>query len=138
MTKTDPRHNFDKVVTKIQSTLPNSLAIYAFGSRISGHSTADSDLDLAVLVAGYVDTLVLWELSSQLAEISGYVTDLLDFRAASTIMQYQIITTGICLWAKQPDAALYETFVLSEKTNLDEARAPLLKDIQTRGKIYAR
>jgi hypothetical protein len=51
-------------------------------------------------------------------------------------MQYQILTTGIRLWAKQPEAGLFESFVLSEKTALDTARAGLLTDIQKRGKIY--
>ncbi|WP_292996284.1 nucleotidyltransferase domain-containing protein [Nitrosomonas sp.] len=40
--------------------MPNLLAIYAFGSRIQGTAQIDSDLDLAVLVAGYAEPLVLW------------------------------------------------------------------------------
>jgi len=64
--------------------------------------------------------------------------DLLDMRAASTVMQYQILTTGIRLWARQPQAGLFESYVLSEKTALDTARAGLLTDIMQQGKIYAR
>ena len=40
------------IVTHLQHSLPNALAVYAFGSRISGEDNSDSDLDLAVLVAG--------------------------------------------------------------------------------------
>jgi len=57
-------------------------------------------------------------------------------RAASTVMQHQILMTGRRLWARQPDADLFECFVLSEKTALDEARTGLLADIRERGKIY--
>ncbi|MDD5754297.1 MAG: nucleotidyltransferase domain-containing protein, partial [Methylococcales bacterium] len=47
----------------IQTAFPNTLAIYAFGSRVNGSANADSDLDLAVLVAGYAEPLRLWEVA---------------------------------------------------------------------------
>ncbi len=115
----------------------NLLAIYAFGSRVQGMANAQSDLDLAVLVEGYADPVVLWELSAKLAEIAGCEVDLLDMRTASTVTQYQMITTGERWWAKDVlQVGLFESMVLSEKTNLDEARAPLLADIQARGSVY--
>jgi len=113
------------------------IAVYAFGSRISGQADADSDLDLAVLVEGYVDPLVLWELAGTLAAMAGCDVDLLDMRAASTVMQYQVLSNGRRLWALPPQAGLFESYVLSEKTALDEARASLLADIKKRGRIHA-
>lgn len=124
------------VVTFLRAALPNLLAVYAFGSRISGTARADSDLDLAVLVAGYVEPLCLWELSNQLAEALGCEVDLLDMRAASTVMQYQILQSGRRLWGDALAAGLFECFVLSEKLALDAFRAPLLRDIQARGSVY--
>ena len=35
------------------------MAVYAFGSRIQGTAQAESDLDLAILVEGYVDPVLL-------------------------------------------------------------------------------
>ncbi len=128
---------YQPLLTLIQSEIPNILAVYAFGSRVTGCAHENSDLDLAVLVAGYTTPYGLWDLSSQLAELAGCHVDLLDMRAASTVMQYQILQTGIVLFAKQPDAGLFECFVLSEKIALDTARAELLNDIQQRGKVYA-
>ncbi|MEE9397765.1 MAG: nucleotidyltransferase domain-containing protein, partial [Methylococcales bacterium] len=90
------------------------------------------------LVAGYADPLTLWDLSSKLADLAGCEVDLLDMRKASTVMQYQILTTGVRLWSKQLEAELFECYVLSEKTALDTARAGLLADIRQQGKIYAR
>ena len=52
-------------------------------------------------------------------------------------MQYQIITTGARWWAKDAQAALFESAILSEKTALDTARAGLLGDIALRGSVYA-
>ena len=126
------------IVAAIRARFPQSLAIYAFGSKVQAMDGPDSDLDLAVLVAGYADPVVLWELAGSLAEIVGCDIDLLDLRAASTVMQYQVITTGRRLWAAGVDADLFECYVLSEKTALDSARAPLLADIRATGKIHAR
>ena len=118
--------------------VPDLLAIYAFGSRIQGTAQTRSDLDLAVLVAGYAEPLALWTLSGDLADLAGCPVDLLDLRAASTVMQHQIITTGQRWWARDGQAALYEAAILSEKTELDTARAGLLGDIRKRGTIYGR
>ncbi len=126
------------LINRIKSSLPNVLAIYAFGSQITGHANEHSDLDLAVLIDGQVETFDLWDLASQLSEIAGCDVDLLNMRLASTVMQYQILQTGRRLWAKQPDAGLFESFILSEKINLDVLRKGLLEDIDQRGSIYAR
>jgi len=130
--------NSGRLVNAICAEYPNALAVYAFGSRINACAHADSDLDMAVLVAGYAEPLGLWELSGKLADIAACTVDLLDMRAASTVMQFQILQTGRRLWGQQPQAGLFECYVLSEKTALDSARAPLLNDIQTRGSIYGR
>lgn len=128
----------DALIHSLQAKIPDLLAIYAFGSRIQGTARPDSDLDLAVLVAGYADLLTLFEVANELADVAGYAIDLLDLRAASTVMQYQIITTGERWWALDVQAALFEASILSEKTALDEARAGLLADIQQRGTVYGR
>jgi len=123
-------------ISSIRTAFPNTLAIYLFGSRANGTANSDSDLDLAILVAGYAEPLQLWDISNDLAEIAGCDVDLLDMRAASTVMQYQILQTGRCLWANKLEADLFECFVLSEKLYFDQARAGLLDDIQKRGTVY--
>ncbi len=130
--------NRNKIIQTLQSRIPDLLAIYAFGSRVQGTAHSESDLDLAVLVAGYAEPLTLWELSGDLADLAGCLVDLLDFRAASTVMQYQITTTGERWWTRDQQAALFEAAILSEKTELDTARAGLLADIQKTGKVYGR
>ena len=130
--------NPDAIIQTLQARVPNLLAIYAFGSRISGTAGPESDLDLAVLVAGYADPLTLFDLAGDLADIAACSVDLLDLRAASTVMQYQILTTGQRWWTKDVQAALYEAAVLSEKTELDVARAGVLADIQMKGTVYGR
>jgi uncharacterized protein len=80
----------------------------------------------------------LWDVSAQLADRLGCEVDLLDLRAASTVMQYQVLQTGRRLWGDALQAGLFECYVLSEKLALDEARAPLLRDIERRGSVYDR
>ena len=126
------------VVACLRSAFPNALAIYAFGSRVTGQAGPDSDLDLAVLVAGYADPLQLWQATQPLAELVGCEVDLLDFRAASTVMQHQILTTGERSWGDPLHAGLFEAFVLTEKLHLDEMRAGVLADIAKEGRVYGR
>ena len=130
--------NRDALIQTVQQRVPNLLALYAFGSRVQGTAGPASDLDLALLVAGYAEPLALWALAGDLADLAGCPVDLLDLRAASTVMQYQVITTGQRWWQRDAQAALFEAAVLSEKTALDTARAGLLADIQTRGTVHGR
>jgi len=130
--------NYLGLVDHLKEAVPSLSAVYVFGSQVTGHATAESDLDVALLADDDLSAEELWELSSNLAGLVQCDVDLLDLRAASTVMQYRIITTGKRLWAKDSQAALYESFILSQKTALDEARAGLLQDIQTTGTVYAR
>jgi len=130
--------NQPAIVALLQARLPELLAIYAFGSRIDGTAGPSSDLDLAVLVPGQAEPTQLWELSGEIADLAACPVDLLDFRTASTVMQYRILTTGQRWWANDSRADLYEAGVLSDKTELDGARAGLLADIQREGRVYGR
>lgn len=129
----------EAIIEILRCEFPDLLAIYAFGSRIRGDAHTDSDLDMAVLIGGKADPLRLWHIAGKLADIAGCDVDLLDFRAASTVMQYQILTSGERWWvADATQADTYEAFVLSEKTELDTARAGLLADISREGRVHGR
>lgn len=126
------------LVARVREALPALLGIYAFGSRATGHARDDSDLDLAVLVGGYVPPEQLWGLASELAELAGVEVDLVDLRAATSVMAHQVLTYGRRLWGRDPEAGVYEAFVLTDKLRFDEARAGLLADIAARGSVYGR
>jgi uncharacterized protein len=127
------------VVALLQTRLPHLMGVYAFGSRVAvdgQHARPDSDLDLAVLVEGYVDPIVLFDLSGELSGFVGCHVDLLDLRAASTVMQHQILTTGERLWAKDVRSGLFEAAMLTEMLHLNDMRQGLVQDIQARGTVY--
>jgi uncharacterized protein len=131
----------EKAVQRILQALPSAMAIYVFGSRASDDSTDQSDLDMAVLVAGYAEVVALWSLASDIAVEIDCDVDLLDMRAASTVMQYQILSKGSRVWQSSVatvalDVGLFECAMLSEMTALNEARGDLIADIQKSGRIY--
>ncbi|WP_369958751.1 nucleotidyltransferase domain-containing protein [Pseudomonas benzenivorans] len=126
------------LIELLRSRLDGLLAVYAFGSRVQGTAGERSDLDLAVLVQGYADPLVLWALAGEAADIAGCPVDLLDLRRASTVMQQQVLMKGERWWALGKEVGLFECAMLSEKLELDRARAPLLRDIERDGRVYGR
>ena len=126
------------LLASVQAKIPNLMALYVFGSRAQSTPRPDSDLDLAVLAAGYIDPALLWSLSNEIANLVNGEVDLLDLRAASTVMQYQVISTGKTVWDIGLQAHLFEVFILSEKLALNEAREPLLRAITKEGHVYAR
>jgi len=112
------------------------MGIYCFGSRSQGTATPNSDLDLAILTETYVDPVTLWDISGEIASKLDMDVDLLDLRAASTVMQFQVITTGGRLWARDIDTDYFELYVLSQKLDLELLRKPLLDQIREEGRIY--
>jgi predicted nucleotidyltransferase len=126
------------VLALVLAKIPNLMAIYVFGSQAQGTPQSDSDLDLSVLAPGLIDPNVLWTLSNDIASLVNGDVDLLDLRAASTVMQYQVISTGKAMWDIGLQARLFEVSVFSEKLALDEAREPLLTTIAREGHVYAR
>ncbi|GGX58350.1 type VII toxin-antitoxin system MntA family adenylyltransferase antitoxin [Saccharospirillum salsuginis] len=133
-----PQVFHDSALAILSRQFPNLLAVYAFGSRITGQARPDSDWDLAILVAGYADPWQLFETAGVLSEQAHCPVDLLDLRAATTVMQYQIITTAERWWALDSQADTFEAMVLSEMTELNTARAGLLRDIQQTGSVHDR
>jgi len=124
-----------KITAHLRDAFPSLIAVYGFGSHFAGQASSTSDIDLAILIEGKVTAEALWEQRSRLEALTGSPVDLVDLRAASTVMQYQIISTGQRLWQRDSQADIYESFILSEKTSLDAARAALLQDIGKTGRV---
>jgi len=130
--------DMDAVIDKLKRSLDNLMAVYVFGSRAHGEPGPDSDLDIAVLMEGRADPVSLFFIAGDIASLVGCDVDLLDLRNASTVMQYQVVTTGNLLWSVGRGVDSFECFVLSSKTELDCANAALIADITKEGHVYAR
>ena len=128
--------NLEMVLIVLREHFPNLMAAYIFGSFATGMATDESDIDLAILMEGYAEPLDLWDVAADLANALQRDVDLIDLRMASTVLQYQVLTLGRRFWAGSSAVDVFECFVLSEKTALDTARAPLLADLAATGRVY--
>ena len=101
--------------------------------------------DIAVRFSGMwralwllADPVRLWEAGEAIARRLDVDVDLIDLRAASTVMQFEIVTTGRRLFAQGGEADCFELVILGEMMDLNRARAPLIADIQREGRVHGR
>ena len=129
----------EDIVTAVLEVIPATQALYLFGSRAQGCERLDSDLDLGVLVPGMAGAAELWDRAQELAVRFNLDVDLVDLRAASTVMQHQVVTSGRRLFAVPgQEVDRFEIFVLKEMTDLNEARAGVMADIVREGRVHGR
>ena len=128
-----------EILAAVRAQLPEVGTVYLFGSRAAGTEFSGSDIDIVVTLSSRADPVHLWEAGEAIAVRLGADVDLVDMLAAGTVLQYQIVTTGRRLFARDPlEADLYEIYILSAMTALNEARAPLIQDILATGSVYGR
>ena len=126
-----------EVMRSIHSALPDVIAVYVFGSAVSGRTHPGSDIDLAVLADSPLDPERLWKLAQDIAGLAVREVDLVDLRRASTVMRMQIISGGRRLFCRDPAACDgFEDFVFSDFARLNEERAGILEDVERRGNVY--
>lgn len=125
------------IVTSLRVAVPDTLAIYRFGTWGTAAERADSDLDLAVLARRRLPVTRCWEIAQQLATLAGRNVDLVDLRAASTVMAAQIVSQGERLHCSdEQQCAEYEDYTYSAYARLNEERREILQDIRKRGNVY--
>jgi uncharacterized protein len=127
-----------RVRTAVQVSLPAAQAVWLFGSAVQGGLRPDSDLDIAVFLPQPLNALQRLEYSESLARALGRDIDLIDFSRATTVLQQQILTTGLriaCTDAARVDS--YEAFCRSEYLRLNEQRSAQLRQVFARGSVFA-
>ena len=126
-----------KIVNIIRQQLPDVKAIYLFGSVVSGLSNKDSDVDIAILPNKALSSIERWQIAEEIAYTLKKDIDLIDLRQASTVLQFQIISTGTCIYSSDNyNQNIFEDFVYASYIRFNDERKDLLKDIQQRGRIY--
>lgn len=128
---------FDELVHTVRQRFDSVQAVYVFGSQVAGSVRPDSDLDLAVLAATRLDPEKLFVLAGDLSGITRCHVDLVDLRAASTVMRSQVIAGGRRIYCSDEAACeQFEDLVYSSYARLNEERSRILQDIQARGRIH--
>ena len=75
---------------------------YLFGSHAKGNATAESDIDIAVLLQDGADPVVDLLLADYLAEKLGKKIDIVVLNRASSILQHEVVRDGIRLLEASP------------------------------------
>ena len=124
-------------VAQIRAALPEVVAIYRFGSTVDGSSGPQSDVDLAVLTTAPLDPLARFDLQERLATALHRSADLVDLRAASTVMAMQVVSTGVVLFDGVPESrGAFEDRTFSSYARLNEERRGILERIAAEGSVY--
>ncbi|MBF0294563.1 MAG: hypothetical protein HQL96_05185 [Magnetococcales bacterium] len=108
----------EMLTQKLRDALPGLLAVYL--ARRPAQGAEDETMELAVLLEGFADPVVLWSLADDLSALAGGTVIPLDLRNVPTIRQHHVITTGERLWGVEPQAGMFECFVLSEDNTFGE------------------
>jgi predicted nucleotidyltransferase len=123
----------------LRSAVPDLVAVYRFGSTSSGAAGPESDVDLAVLAHSRLDPQARFDLQDHLASVFRRPVDLVDLRAASTVMAMQVIGTGTVLCETDPvERARFEDLTFSLYARLNEERRGILERVAREGTVYGR
>jgi predicted nucleotidyltransferase len=127
------------VIRIVRDALPDAIALYRFGSSVSGATHDESDVDLAVLAPRPLDPVRRFDLQEQLAGALRRDVDLIDLRAASTVMRMQVISKGTVLAVfDSGEKERFETYTYSAYARLNEERRAILDQVQRDRTVYGR
>ena len=123
-------------VHRIRRSVPDVYAVYRFGSTVSGTTHATSDVDLAFLASEPLDALLRWDLQEDLASDLHREVDLVDLRAASTVMRLQVVAESELLWScDATERELFEMLTYSSYARLNEERRGILDQVRREGRV---
>ena len=126
-----------RITDAMVASVPRLIAVYRFGSSASGDARPDSDVDIAFLAISRLDPVVRFNLQEELAVQLHRSVDLVDLRAASTVMRMQVISTGIpILTVDDGERERFETYTYSAYARLNEERREILNQVRREGRVY--
>ena len=127
-----------RLVAAIRTALADVHAIYLFGSVARGDDSPSSDLDLAVLAPRALSPIARWELQETLATLARRDVDLVDLRAATTVMCAEVYRSDRLLYEGDRRAReWFEALALASYARLNEERRGILEDAAARGTVLS-
>ena len=132
--------NTTELIEAIRALLPNTIAIYIFGSTGTAYERPDSDLDIAILADQKISFETKLALMNPLMKISHKDRiDIVDLYKAPPLLKAQIIFKGKLIYsANKLTVNLFEDRSLLEYVFFNEERRELVNDILKRGSVYGR
>jgi uncharacterized protein len=127
------------IVSRLRDQFPELILVVLFGSEARGDATPESDVDVAILAGRPLPRQRVAETRSDLEVAIGRDVHLIDLRTAETTLQHLVVQTGETLYAAaNREAEAFLDFVLRDYVRLSEARAGILADVRSRGRIHGR
>jgi predicted nucleotidyltransferase len=112
--------------------------VFVFGSAVEQRFSADSDVDIGVLLEKDIESIQLHEISQAISEKLRREVDLVNLRDASPILKMQILKNGVLLLCSNPeDYSEFFTQTIKQYEDLKIIRRPIEQNI-LKGRIYAR
>lgn len=130
--------SFDAAIQTLRERIPSLIAVYLYGSAARGQIRPDSDIDLALLADATLAPETLFDLSAEMAEILGRDVDLVDLARATPVLSMQVLDGKVLFCADRQKLAWFENLAMSRYCQLNADRREILKDIVSRGTVYAR
>lgn len=121
--------DIDHMVIRLLEDRFAPLFVYRFGSTVGLDSVRiGMDVDIAFMAGTRIPELALFDTAGSIAEKIGREVDLVDLRAASTVMCKEIVVKGICIHVSDTlKKDEFEMYTLSDYARLNEERKPVLE-----------
>jgi predicted nucleotidyltransferase len=116
-----------KLCGLILKKIPDTKLIYLFGSHASNTAAERSDIDIAVLTNSKLASVSRWHIAADLATEMDIQIDLVDLLSASTVMQNEIIQSGLCIFDPNKIADQFAMQIMSMYQHLNEERKEILE-----------
>jgi uncharacterized protein len=127
------------IVKALRESMRDLVAVYRSGSTVSGFPGADSDIDLAILAGSRLDSTERFDLQERLSTMLRRQVDLVDLRAASTVMAIQVVGSGALLYdGDAAERGRFEDLTYSQYARLNEERRGVLDRIAREGTVHGR
>ena len=131
------KKSLQQAIDTILDTIPGVLAIYQFGSSVTGGEHLASDVDLAILADKKIDFIVIGRLMEDLQSFFKKKVDVVDLFGTNTILRAEVAYHGKRIYcADAYRADLFQITAIAQLLSLNEEQKELLNDIRNRGSIY--
>lgn len=131
----------DFIRETVLSNFAEVEGIYLCGSHANNSSSESSDIDVVFLTQARttISSLKNFKLKTELEVKLGKVFDLIHLNSSSTVFQFQIVITGVQLFAKNfPSLLAYEAMIRSQYQRFNEERRGIIEEIISFGKVYTK
>jgi predicted nucleotidyltransferase len=137
MTETEEAQMFAAARAAILAALPDTWAIYVYGSFASGDEWPQSDLDLAVLPPPERSVPDLLGLIGEVAARIGRDVDLVDLRRVGDVIRREVLEHGRPIYVSEPARVLsWEASAMSRYARHREEIREILEEFDRTGIGY--